>query len=54
MLIVKFASVLSEVPFVTPVESHVALLAMVNATGADPTALATCKASDAGAVPPIW
>ena len=35
--------VFSEVPLVTPAESQVALLEMVNETGADPDALVTCK-----------
>ena len=38
-----FTGVLSEVPFVTPAESQVALLEIVNDTGADPDALTTCK-----------
>ena len=38
-----FTGVFSEVPFVTPAESQVALLAIVNETGADPDVLTTCK-----------
>jgi hypothetical protein len=38
-----FTGVFSEVPLVTPAESQVALLDMVNETGAEPDALTTCK-----------
>ena len=43
MATVKVTGVFSEVPLVTPAESQVALLEIVNETGDDPDALVTCK-----------
>ena len=55
MLIAKpglFTGVLSEVPFATPTESQVALLAIVNAIADDPDAPATCSVCIVGVLPP--